>query len=222
MTNGTSTPNMAAALEEILARGVEAARVAQQPTMVDTVRGKSPEQWSDEEWEFANQRGLIPASHQSTYELRLLEARQAAERAQLLAWQGGNHPLTGTVGAGARGVVPQPDRPIPAVLDTGIRERHDTLADVEPLAPDDQRRGTIDDPAVQASLIDPETGQPQGGGTSTVQVEDDRPYDEWEDSELEQEMQARQLDLPAKNMARGKRHDAMVKALEKHDEDNPV
>jgi hypothetical protein len=108
------------AIRQILQRGVEAteAQVVQKSDALSGVATKDPSTWTDEEWEFANQRGRIPPELQSEYELRLLEKRHALERAALGQWQGGNNPETGTATVGvASGQIPAvPERPVSATL----------------------------------------------------------------------------------------------------------
>jgi len=110
--------NVEKALRELLTLGVEASQRASQRTRLDELKDRKPEEWSDLEWDFANERGLIPSSHQSEYEMRLLERRQAKERAQLAGWQGGNLPHTGTATLGvSSGQMPSvPERPVAATL----------------------------------------------------------------------------------------------------------
>jgi hypothetical protein len=116
--------NVMDALQQLLQKGVDASQAEQRRTVLDEVRDKDPDDWDDREWDFANERGLIPADRQGEYELKLLEKRQAAERANLLAWQGGNNPLTGTATVGvASGQIPSPPQnPTAATLGMEVQE----------------------------------------------------------------------------------------------------
>jgi hypothetical protein len=70
-----------------------------------------PSEWDDLTWEYANARGVLDARGlKGDYMVRKLEQKQREERAQLMAWQGGNNPHTGTVGAGAVGLSEFPDQ----------------------------------------------------------------------------------------------------------------
>lgn len=129
--------NVMEALQSLLQKGVEAEQRERGRTRLDEVRDTDPDDWTDEQWDFANERGLIPADRQGEYELKLLEKRQALERANLLAWQGGNLPNTGTATQGiASGQIPRaPDRPVAASLGQEVRE---VEGSDEPPAEDDR------------------------------------------------------------------------------------
>jgi hypothetical protein len=103
------------ALRDILSRGVQASEalvVRKNDQLTAVLERQNPNDWSDESWEFANQRGLIPAELQAQYEMRLLEKRHALERAAIGAWQGGNNPTTGTATVGvASGQIPATPAP---------------------------------------------------------------------------------------------------------------
>lgn len=116
-----SNVDVSEALRTLLERGVEASRAAEQRTRLNDVLEKNPDDWDGDEWELANQRGLIPPECQSKYELMLLERKQAAERAALLGWQGGNLPDTGTATRGTHSgaIPPVPERPVSVA---GVRE----------------------------------------------------------------------------------------------------
>jgi hypothetical protein len=108
------------ALARLLQRGVDAAEREQveKSGSLKTALSKDPDDWDDDSWEFANQRGLIPEGRQAEYEARLLDKRHALERAALGAWQGGNRPDSGTATLGvASGQLPVvPERPVAANL----------------------------------------------------------------------------------------------------------
>lgn len=120
-------PKIMEALEQLLTRGVEASQQEGRKTRLDELKETDPGEWTDEQWDFANERGLIPPDKQGEYEYRLLEKRQAAERAQLGAWQGGNLPTTGTatLGVHSTGIPQVPVNPVAASLGMKIEEVED-------------------------------------------------------------------------------------------------
>jgi hypothetical protein len=95
-------------LELGLRRLLEVKSGEAQPTFLERIQLKPPQEWDDEEWEFANQRGMVPANLQVEYQRRQIERRHQEELAALQGDDvgtnfGGNVPGFGTA------TVPQTD-----------------------------------------------------------------------------------------------------------------
>jgi hypothetical protein len=88
-------------LEAGLRRLLEVKSGSAEPTLRERVEMKSSDEWDADEWEFANQRGLIPPGKQVEYQRRVVELRHQAELDALTGGEvaanfGGNVPGLGT------------------------------------------------------------------------------------------------------------------------------
>jgi hypothetical protein len=88
-------------LELGLKRLLEVKSGEAEPTLLERVQLKPSSEWDDDEWEFANQRGLIPPNEHNEYVRRQIERRHQQELAALTGGDvapnfTGNNPVTGT------------------------------------------------------------------------------------------------------------------------------
>jgi hypothetical protein len=130
-------------IEEGLRRLLAVKSGAEEPTRLERIQLNDPAEWNDDDWEFANQRGLVPLELQSEYQRRVIERRH---RKELEALQGGlpenftgNNPVTGTA------TVSPP--PVSQTLDAGDRLRQIELqqAQLQMEADALQASGSADD-----------------------------------------------------------------------------
>lgn len=70
-------------IEEGLRRLLAVKSGEAEPTRLERVQLNSPNDWSADDWEFANQRGLVPGDQQVEYQRQVIERRHQAELAAL-------------------------------------------------------------------------------------------------------------------------------------------
>lgn len=107
----------------------------------EAIDNDEPSEWDDLTWDYANARGVLDARGlKGEYLVRQLEKKQEEERRQLLAWQGGNHPDTGTVAAGAVSLAEMPDQSsLQPISREELSRRRQEVADVRESSGPDNR-----------------------------------------------------------------------------------
>jgi hypothetical protein len=185
--------DMLEALRSVLTKAAESVGPAVE-TWDDRVNSKSPDDWNDEEWNFANSRGLIPADFQVVYETKLADERHAAELARIRGEFvdapnfGGNLP-----GAGTATVSP----PLPSTQ-------------VSPA----ERLRQIEEMKAQLEVEEAAALDLLKADEEAAKSEEAPPYEEWSYNDLKAEAQARGLDTSGKK-------EELTARLYAHDESSP-
>jgi hypothetical protein len=167
------------ALRSVLQRAADLTVEAPE-TWEDRIASKPPTEWDDDEWTFANQRGLIPPEFQVTYETKLANERHARELALIRGEPveapnfGGNMP-----GAGTATLSP----PLPA----SVVSPADRLRRIEEM----KAALEAEESAARAAMADEEA-------SASSDAEEAPPYEDWDYPDLKNEAKARGLDQSGK------------------------